>query len=269
MVRFLMGMVTYTGQTSMRMTTLIIILFLATLSGPASADIYRYVDDEGTVCFTDAPQRREALLIYRDPRKPGRAERGGKAPRHPTSSLRMDEKLSAKGSADSAPLSSTGSLPVSGRITSARGLRIDPIDGVLRQHNGVDIAVPTGTPVRPVAPGTVVYSGRRSGYGNMVVVDHGGVSTVYAHHDRNTVTEGDQVTEATVIAHSGSTGRSTGPHLHFEAWEDGVNVTERFTGTADAPLTIARASFPQTASFRTVVQPDGSLLYTNLPLQHP
>jgi murein DD-endopeptidase MepM/ murein hydrolase activator NlpD len=103
----------------------------------------------------------------------------------------------------------------------------------------------------------------------MVVVNHGGAITVYAHHDRNTVSEGEPVTADTVIAYSGSTGRSTGPHLHFEAWEDGVNVTERFTGTADAPLTIARASFPQTDSFRTVVQPDGSLLYTNLPLQHP
>jgi murein DD-endopeptidase MepM/ murein hydrolase activator NlpD len=115
----------------------------------------------------------------------------------------------------------------------------------------------------------VVYSGRRSGYGNMVVVDHGGAYTVYAHHDRNTVSEGEPVTEETVIAYSGSTGRSTGPHLHFEAWEDGVNVTERFTGTARTSLAVARASFTHAVPFRKVVQADGSLLFTNLPLEHP
>ena len=236
--------------------------------GTTSADIYRFVDDEGTVCYTDAPQHHKASLIYRDPRKPDRNERESKTTRH-SSSDHIGMQNSTTKSTTFAPLTGSGSLPVSGRVTSLTGLRIDPIDGILRRHNGMDIAIPKGTPVSPVAPGTVVYSGRRSGYGNMVVVDHGGAHTVYAHHDRNSVSEGETVTERTVIAYSGSSGRSTGPHLHFEAWENGVNITERFTGTDGAPLTVARASLVHTAPFRKAVQSDGSLLFTNLPLEHP
>ncbi|MGC8937534.1 MAG: M23 family metallopeptidase [Thermodesulfovibrio sp.] len=114
------------------------------------------------------------------------------------------------------------SLPVSGRITSSFGLRIDPIDGKLRHHNGIDIAVPEGTPVKPVLSGKVVYSGWRGGYGNCVIVDHGnGIQTVYAHNSKNLVKTGDTVTPQSVIALSGSTGRTTGPHLHFEVRKDG------------------------------------------------
>jgi murein DD-endopeptidase MepM/ murein hydrolase activator NlpD len=250
----------------MKTTILAVAALLVALGTSAVADIYQYVDDEGTVCFTDAPQHQKAHLIYREPRKPH--ERGTKTPRQLPND-RTGEQHPAKKSATSVPLSGSGSLPVSGRVTSLTGLRIDPIDGILRRHNGMDIAVPKGTPVSPVAPGTVVYSGRRSGYGNMVVVDHGGAHTVYAHHDRNTVSEGETVTERTVIAYSGSTGRSTGPHLHFEAWENDLNITERFTGTDGAPVTVARASLVHTAPFRKAVQSDGSLLFTNLPLEHP
>ncbi len=114
------------------------------------------------------------------------------------------------------------SLPVSGRITSSFGLRIDPIDGKLRHHNGIDIAVPEGTPVKPVLSGKVVYSGWRGGYGNCVIVDHGnGIQTVYAHNSKNLVKTGDTVTPQSVVALSGSTGRTTGPHLHFEVHKDG------------------------------------------------
>ena len=243
-------------------------MLLTVLVSTVLADIYRYVNDEGTVCYTDAPQHRKAILIYRAPRKPERTDHGARIPRL-LSTVRIGEQLSARRGATTSLRAGSGFLPVSGRVTSLTGVRLDPIDGVLRQHNGVDIAIPKGTPVKPVAPGMVLFSGRRSGYGAMVVVDHGGAYTVYAHHDRNTVSEGEPVTEQTIIAYSGSTGRSTGPHLHFEAWEDGVNVTERFTGTAGAQMAIAHASFTHPAPFRRVVQPDGSLLFTNLPLQHP
>ena len=253
----------------MRMTTLALAALLINLGSTASADIYRYVDDEGTVCFTDAPQTREARLFLRDPQKSPRSARGSKVPRH-LAATGIEEKARPEPGVTSAPLPSPGSLPVPGRITSLTGLRIDPIDGTIRQHNGVDIAIPKGTPVRPVAPGTVAFSGRRPGYGNIVVIDHGGVFTVYAHHDHNTVTEGEPVTEGTVIAYSGSTGRSTGPHLHFEAWDGGINITERFTGTTGAPtMAVARASLAFPTPIRSGVQPDGSLLFTNLPLQHP
>ncbi|WP_353683448.1 M23 family metallopeptidase [Thermodesulfovibrio sp. 3907-1M] len=122
-------------------------------------------------------------------------------------------------------LSNKLSLPVSGRITSSFGLRIDPIDGKLRHHNGVDIAVPEGTPVKPVLSGKVVYSGWMGGYGNCVIVEHeNGIQTVYAHNSKNLVKTGDVVTSQSIIALSGSTGRTTGPHLHFEVRKDGVAV---------------------------------------------
>ena len=109
------------------------------------------------------------------------------------------------------------------------GLRHDPIDGIVRDHKGVDIATPEGTPVKPVLPGTVIFSGYRPGYGNTVIVAHdGGMTTLYAHNSTNLKAEGDPVDRGSTIAFSGSTGRTTGPHLHFEAWQDGVNITMTF-----------------------------------------
>lgn len=115
------------------------------------------------------------------------------------------------------------SLPVKGQITSRFGLRIDPIDGKLRHHNGIDIAVPKGTKVNPVLPGKVIYSGYSNGYGNCVIIEHeGGIQTVYAHNSKNLVKVGDIVSKDDVIALSGATGRTTGPHLHFEVRKQGV-----------------------------------------------
>jgi murein DD-endopeptidase MepM/ murein hydrolase activator NlpD len=114
------------------------------------------------------------------------------------------------------------SLPVKGVITSQFGLRLDPIDGKTRHHNGIDIAVPEGTPVRPILSGKVIYSGYSKGYGNCVIVEHeDGIQTLYAHNSKNLVKVGDIVTPETFIALSGSTGRTTGPHLHFEIRKDG------------------------------------------------
>lgn len=117
------------------------------------------------------------------------------------------------------------SLPLSGKITSSFGLRTDPIDGKLRHHNGIDIAAPEGTPVKPVLSGKIVYSGYNGGYGNCVIVEHeNGIQTIYAHNSKNLVKAGDTVTRETVIALSGSTGRTTGPHLHFEVRHNGKAV---------------------------------------------
>lgn len=116
-------------------------------------------------------------------------------------------------------------LPVSGKISSKYGLRHDPINGRLRQHKGIDIAVPEGTPVIPAAPGRVVFSGFSNGYGNYIAVEHeGGLTSIYGHNSVNLVKTGDVVDESTVIALSGSTGKSTGPHLHFEVRKGGVSV---------------------------------------------
>src|SRR5918994_4325710 len=107
--------------------------------------------------------------------------------------------------------SSTISTPVRGTVTSNFG----PRGG--RNHDGIDIAAPTGTPVRAAACGTVSLAGQQSGYGNMVCITHTSrFSTCYAHLSRFGVTNGAQVTQGQVIGYVGCTGSCTGPHLHFE-----------------------------------------------------
>jgi murein DD-endopeptidase MepM/ murein hydrolase activator NlpD len=92
-------------------------------------------------------------------------------------------------------------------------------------HHGIDIAAPEGTSIHPVRGGEVTFSGSQQGYGNVVVVDHGdGSVTKYAHNRANRVAAGDRVETDTVIAEVGSTGRSTGPHLHFEARYEGKKI---------------------------------------------
>ena len=94
-----------------------------------------------------------------------------------------------------------------------------------RQHKGLDIAAPTGTAIQASRAGTVIFSGRRGGYGNTVVVDHGGEQqTLYAHADTLKVKKGDQVSRGQEIATVGSTGNSTGPHLHFEIRRGGKAI---------------------------------------------
>jgi murein DD-endopeptidase MepM/ murein hydrolase activator NlpD len=108
-------------------------------------------------------------------------------------------------------------LPVAGQITSLRGWRLDPVNGELRFHAGVDIAAMAGSPVRAVADGRVVESGAKGGYGNSVVVEtDDGRTMLYAHNHRNLVQAGDRVTRGDAIALVGATGRATGPHVHFE-----------------------------------------------------
>ncbi len=92
-------------------------------------------------------------------------------------------------------------------------------------HEGIDIGVDSGTPVHAAAAGTVVYAGWMSGYGNIVVLDHGnGLSTAYAHNTSLSVGLGATVGKGAVIALSGSTGHSTGPHVHFEVRVNGAPV---------------------------------------------
>lgn len=106
--------------------------------------------------------------------------------------------------------------PVDGSLTSPFGVvRRDGLG--LRVHRGVDIAIPVGTPVRAMAPGRVAFAGAMRGYGLVVVMDHArGVRTVYAHLSEIHVDRGDELSGRSVIALSGSSGRSSGPHLHFE-----------------------------------------------------
>jgi murein DD-endopeptidase MepM/ murein hydrolase activator NlpD len=105
-----------------------------------------------------------------------------------------------------------------GTITSGVGWRLDPFgSGRMTYHNGYDIAVPIGTPVYPVEAGTVYFAGTYKGYGEMVAVDHhNGYVTIYGHNTAVKVTPGQIVDTTTVLALSGNTGRSTGPHVHYE-----------------------------------------------------
>lgn len=106
--------------------------------------------------------------------------------------------------------------PVSGRLSSGFGHRRHPVHGTVRMHTGLDIAAPAGTPIRAAASGVVTAAGARGGYGLTVDIDHGGVSTRYAHQARLLVRAGQAVAAGQVIGVVGSTGVSTGPHLHFE-----------------------------------------------------
>lgn len=109
--------------------------------------------------------------------------------------------------------------PLSGRISSRFGPRWG------RMHNGIDIAVPIGTPVKAAADGCVVFTGSRSGYGRLVILDHGGgVHTYYGHNSSFAVKVGDTVAAGCRIALSGNSGVSTGPHLHFEIRVNGRAV---------------------------------------------
>ncbi len=107
-------------------------------------------------------------------------------------------------------------LPLEGRVTSEFGVRQDPLTGAPRFHGGIDVAAPPGSAIRAAAAGEVVFSGRSGPSGNMVAVRHAdGVVTSYAHAARTFVRIGQKVVAGDVLATVGSTGRSTGPHLHF------------------------------------------------------
>lgn len=118
-------------------------------------------------------------------------------------------------------------------ITSRFGTRMDPFLRRRAMHSGIDFKAPTGTPVRVTATGTVISAGRNGGYGNMVAVRHSnGVTTRYAHLSRILVKKGEYVETGTVVGRAGSTGRSTGPHLHYEV---------RIKGRAVNPMNYLKA----------------------------
>lgn len=269
---------TYLDHPAARFMVAIMVIGAAFLAAPGNsrADIYRFVTVDGVETFTDAPVNKHARIIIREPvKKQTKNKKLAKAEK--THNVSLDEIVAKTVQASINPRETTGHsleprLPqVGGTITSGVGMRIDPIDGKLRHHNGIDIAIREGTPVVAVAAGTVVYSGLRSGYGNTIVVEHdNGMLTLYGHNSRLMVSTGQQVDPDTVIALSGNTGRSTGPHLHFEAWQAGINVTPTLM-----PGGNVQRSRPQIASvkgkphFHKEFLADGSVLFTNIPTSIP
>lgn len=123
-------------------------------------------------------------------------------------------------------LASTPSIwPVKGWLTSGFGYRTSPFTGRREMHKGLDVATRTGTPIIAPADGLVVFSGREGGFGNMLVVDHGyGIVTRYAHLSTIDVKLGQKIKRGDTVAKVGNTGRSTGPHVHYEVAVNGVAV---------------------------------------------
>lgn len=125
-----------------------------------------------------------------------------------------------------ARLAATPSIwPVRGQLTSRFGFRSNPLGRGREFHAGYDIAAPYGTRVLATADGQVIFAGWQVGFGRTIIVDHGyGFKTFYGHNSRLAVTAGQSVEKGQVIAYVGSTGRSTGPHLHYEVWINGQPV---------------------------------------------
>lgn len=136
-------------------------------------------------------------------------------------SLLFDHQLEQNAVPSRMPISNT-------YITSSFGTRADPFGRGRANHRGMDFHARVGDPVMSVADGVVSFSGVKGGYGNVVEVDHGnGYKTLYAHNSRLTVREGNLVRAGQEVAKAGSSGRSTGAHVHFEVWERGNPVNPR------------------------------------------
>jgi murein DD-endopeptidase MepM/ murein hydrolase activator NlpD len=139
-----------------------------------------------------------------------------------TAAARLDQLNGLSAAIDHVPLT----MPVSAGSfdkSSSFGARVDPFTGRYAFHPGIDFAGPWGSTVRATAPGTVVFAGARGGYGNMVEIDHGyGIHTRYGHLSRINVRVGTHLAKGAGLGRVGSTGRSTGSHVHYEVWYDDV-----------------------------------------------
>ena len=136
-------------------------------------------------------------------------------------------------------------MPVAGRMTSTYGMRFHPIAHMMRMHKGIDIGAAYGTPIRAAMDGVVALAGRAGGYGNFVKLAHSsGLATGYGHMSRIAVRPGTRVARGQIIGYVGSTGLSTGPHLHYEVWKNGVAINPRsisFTEVAQLSGSALRA----------------------------
>lgn len=167
--------------------------------------------------FVNHHQARSAVSIASTPVEPVRASGGG-PPQDIEKMARSNDKLAT-----------TPSIwPTAGEVTSRFGWRNSPWGGGSELHQGIDIANSMGTPIVAVADGQVVRSEASGGYGNIVQIDHGnGIVTLYGHNSSIIVNVGQSVRKGQIISYMGSTGRSTGPHVHYEV---------RINGTAIDPI---------------------------------
>jgi murein DD-endopeptidase MepM/ murein hydrolase activator NlpD len=135
-----------------------------------------------------------------------------------SSSIAAALQAAQSGQTATAATRGTFAVPIpTARLSSGFGPRVHPIFGNVRVHAGLDLSAPSGTPIAAAGDGVVVAAGVRGGYGNAVVIDHGNaLATLYGHQSRIAVTVGQQVRQGDIVGLVGSTGNSTGPHLHFE-----------------------------------------------------
>ena len=125
-------------------------------------------------------------------------------------------------------LASSPPLATKSGISSDFGMRVDPFSGLWQEHHGIDLMAQFGAPILATNQGKVRFAGYLPGYGNMVEIDHGdGVATRYGHAERVLVKAGDTVQASQTIAYVGSSGRSTGPHLHFEVSQNHSLINPR------------------------------------------
>lgn len=119
-------------------------------------------------------------------------------------------------------------VPVDGQLSSGFGMRVHPRYGTRMFHSGIDLSAPRGTPIHATADGIISFSGWSKGNGNIVVIVHGnGFSTIYAHNTKNLMKVGQTVKRGQEIATIGSTGVSTGPHVHYEIWKNGERLNPK------------------------------------------
>ncbi len=143
-------------------------------------------------------------------------------------SLELQDVLSSLSKRKSLLQSIPTNIPVKGWITSGFGFRTSPFTGKRTPHKGLDVAAPVGTPIYAPADGVVVFSGKKSGYGNFVMLAHGfGIATHYAHCAELLASVGQRVKRGDQIGTVGMTGRTTGPHLHYEVTVNGQKKNPR------------------------------------------
>lgn len=146
---------------------------------------------------------------------------------------KADLKISKQFSAGKYAIDSTGIIRMMDigyvpKITAEFGMRFHPILHINKMHTGIDIRVPLDTPVYAMADGIVIISESYPNYGNLIGIDHGcGIISLYAHNSKLLVLEGEWVKKGQMITRSGSTGYSTGPHLHFEVRKNGKPINPR------------------------------------------
>lgn len=143
-------------------------------------------------------------------------------------SIRLKQLLSRLSEKKSLLSSIPSVTPVSGWVTSGFGNRVSPFTGQIVSHKGVDLASPIGTPIRAPADGVVIFAGAKVGFGNFIMIAHGnGVVSRYGHNAQNMVRPGQKINRGEQIATVGMTGKTTGPHLHYEVLINGIYVNPK------------------------------------------